>query len=341
MGMVIRARAPMRISFAGGGTDVPPFPEREGGCVLNATVNKYVYGTLRPRDDAEIRVESLDLGMVMNCNPRTQPVYDGKLDLVKAAISRLVGQDSPGFDLYLYSEVPPGTGLGSSSSVAVTLVGLLKEMLNMPLTNYEIANLAFMIERRELGIEGGWQDQYAAAFGGFNFIEFGAEGAVVNPLRVDDACVAELEANLLLCYTGHTHLSDGIIKDQTRRYEEGNEASLRGLRRQKELAVEMKNALLQRRIADVGRLLHEAWEAKKSFAAKVTLPAIDELYELARRTGAVGGKITGAGGGGFMLLYCPFERRTQLAQVLTRAGATVTPFAFESRGLQTWRIHAE
>lgn len=154
--MLIRAKAPLRISFAGGGTDVPPYPEKEGGCVLNATINKYAYGTLRPRKDKQIRIESLDFGISVNYSVEDKLVYDGKLDLVKAAIIKL-GQGSTGFDLFLHSDVPPGSGLGASSTMMVALVGLLKEFKNLPFTDYEIADLAYLIERKELGIKGGYR----------------------------------------------------------------------------------------------------------------------------------------------------------------------------------------
>ena len=336
--MLIRARAPLRVSFAGGGTDVPPFPEREGGCVLNATINKYVYGSLQTRMDGQIVVESLDLGIVMNYEPGMELVYDGKLDLVKATIRKLVGKQSQGFSMCIYSDVPPGTGLGSSSAVSVTLIGLLMELQKLPLTNYEIAQLAFDIERKELGIKGGWQDQYAAVFGGFNFIEFNADGTIVNPLKLMPSCIAELEASLLLCYTGRTRLSDRIIEDQTRRYQQGDEKNIRALRRQKELAVEMKNALLRYQLSEFGRLLNEAWEVKKAYSPKISSSYIDELYAAARGAGALGGKITGAGGGGYMLLYCPFERKSRVAEVLRRKGLAIMPFTFEFQGLQTWRV---
>jgi len=336
--MLIRAKAPLRISFAGGGTDVPPYPEREGGCVLNATINKYAYGALRPRNDNKIQVESVDFGLSVNYDIDEELVYDGKLDLVKAAIRKLGGQDSEGFDLFLHSDVPPGSGLGSSSTVMVVLVGLLKEFKNLPLTDYEIANLAYLIERKELGIKGGLQDQYAATFGGFNFIEFYKDRVIVNPLRISQDCINELEHNLLLCYTGKTRLSDRIIEDQTKRYEQAEEEALQGLRKQKELAIEMKNALLQRRLNDFGELLHYAWEYKKKMSPRISTPLIDEMYEEARRQGALGGKITGAGGGGHMLFYCLFERKHKVAEALRKLGATVTEFAFEFHGLQTWRV---
>ncbi|MCD6468884.1 MAG: GHMP kinase, partial [Thermoplasmata archaeon] len=250
--MLIRAKAPLRISFAGGGTDVPPYPEKEGGCVLNATINKYAYGTLRPRKDRQIKVESVDFGISVNYDVDEELIYDGKLDLVKAAIKKLEGQDSTGFDLFLHSDAPPGTGLGSSSTVMVALVGLLKEFKNMPLTDYEIANLAYIIERKELGIKGGLQDQYAATFGGFNFIEFLKDRVIVNPLKISQDVINELEHNLLLCYTGKTRLSARIIEDQVSRYEHREEETLQAMRNLKEIAIEMKNALLQRRLNEFG-----------------------------------------------------------------------------------------
>lgn len=336
--MLIRAKAPLRISFAGGGTDVPPYPEKEGGCVLNATINKYAYGTLRPRKDKQIGIESLDFGISVNYDVDEDLVYDGKLDLVKAAIKKLGGQDSTGFDLFLHSDAPPGTGLGSSSTVMVALVGLLKEFKSMPLTDYEIANLAYIIERKELGIKGGLQDQYAATFGGFNFIEFLKDRVIVNPLKISQDVINELEHNLLLCYTGKTRLSARIIDDQVRRYENGEEETLQAMRKLKEIAIKMKNALLRRRLDEFGELLHTAWENKKRMSDKITNPEIEKMYEEARKAGAVGGKITGAGGGGYMLLYCRFEKKHKVAERLKRMGASITEFAFDPYGLQTWRV---
>jgi len=336
--MLIRAKAPLRISFAGGGTDVPPYPEKEGGCVLNATINKYAYGTLRPREDNQIRIESLDFGISVNYDVDEELIYDGKLDLVKAAIKKLEGQDSTGFDLFLHSDAPPGTGLGSSSTVMVALVGLLKEFKNMPLTDYEIANLAYIIERKELGIKGGLQDQYAATFGGFNFIEFLKDRVIVNPLKISQDVINELEHNLLLCYTGRTRLSARIIEDQVSRYERREEEILQAMRNLKGIAIEMKNALLRRRLNEFGELLHYAWENKKRMSDKISNPEIEEMYEEARKAGALGGKISGAGGGGYMLLYCQFERKHKVAERLKKMGGTIVDFAFDPYGLQTWRV---
>src|SRR6476659_10296678 len=189
--MDIRARATPRISFGGGGIDVPRCPEREGGVVLNATIDRYVYGMLRPRRDRRIRIESADFGVSLSYGVDETPMFDGKLDLVKAAIREMGDSSAPGYDLFLHSNAPPGSGLGSSSTVMVTLIGLLKEYHNLALTDYEIAQMSHHIERIDMGMLGGMQDQYAATFGGFNFIEFGADHVIVNPLRVSADVVHE------------------------------------------------------------------------------------------------------------------------------------------------------
>ncbi len=337
--MLIRAKAPLRISFAGGGTDVPPFPEREGGNVLSATITRHVFGTLRPRSDHIIQIDSADLGQTLEFSVNADQQYDGRLDLAKAAIFNLGGHLSEGFDLFLHSDAPPGSGLGSSSSLMVAIVCLLKEFKGLPLTDYEIGALAYKLEREELGIKGGLQDQYAATFGGFNFMEFTGGRVLVNPLRIPRDTINELEHNLILCFTGTTRASDHIIDDQMSRYEGHEEQALLGLRRQKELAIEMKNALLRRRLRDFGELLHTAWEYKKKMSNRISSPAIDELYEEARKSGAVGGKILGAGGGGYMLLYCTFENKHKVTQTVKRMGAPVTEVGFDAHGAQTWRLN--
>lgn len=338
--MSIHARAPLRISFAGGGTDVPPFPQKEGGCVLSATISMYAYGSLHPRTDGQIGIESLDLGITENYAPGAELLYDGKLDLIKAAVLKLEGQASGGFDLFLHTDAPPGSGLGSSSALMVTLVGLLREFKKIPLMDYEIARLAWVIERQELGIKGGLQDQYAATFGGFNFIEFFEDRVVVNPLRISEDVRCELEHNLLLYYTGQTRLSAKIIEDQSSRYEQGEEETLSGLRELKSITIEMKNLLLRRELDEFGALLHVAWENKKKLSPKISSPEIEAMYEEARSAGALGGKVSGAGGGGYMLFYCPFEKKHKVAKRLMRLGGSITDFRFAPYGLQTWRVNS-
>jgi D-glycero-alpha-D-manno-heptose-7-phosphate kinase len=333
----IRARAPLRISFAGGGTDVPPFPAAEGGCVLSATIDRYAHGSLIPRADRRVTIESVDFKTTTEMTLDNEIVCDGSLDLIKAAIRRFGRIGTDGYDLVLRSNAPPGSGLGSSSTMMVALVGLLAAHYGHELGAYQVAQLAWAIEREDLGIAGGMQDQYAATFGGFNFIEFG-ERIIVNPLRIRDETALELELSLLLCFTGITRDSSRVIEDQTRRATTGAEETLAGLRAQKDLAVAMKAALLTGELNEFGSLLGEAWTQKKRMSPFISNSRIDELYELARSKGALGGKITGAGGGGYILLYCDFARKHRVIEALEHAGASVAEFAFDSKGLTTWQV---
>ena len=338
--MIIRSKAPLRISFAGGGTDVPPYPQQRGGVVLNATINKYAYGTLIPTNDKTLTVQSLDYDVVAKYHSDAELIYDGKLDLVKAAVRRmLINEQERGIRLFLHSDAPPGSGLGSSSTVVVALVGLFKHWLRRPMTDYEIAELAYQIERVDLGIKGGLQDQYAAAFGGFNFIEFTSDSVIVNPLRVDPAHVNELEYNLLLCYTGQARLGARILDRQIQSYVDQRPDVMQALDTLKQITLDMKCALLQGRLRDFGALLHDEWQCKQRLDAHISNQQIDELYEMARQHGALGGKITGAGGGGYLLFYCQFDKKHLVAEKLEQMGGQVVEFGFEPRGLQTWQVN--
>lgn len=333
----VRSKAPLRISFCGGGTDVPPYPDEKGGVVLSATIDKYAYGTLIPASGKETTVRSIDYDVFASYTQEKLAVYDGELDLVKAAIRQL-GGGKP-VNLTLHSDAPPGSGLGSSSTMCVALVGLFVEWLKLPLTEYDIARKAYDIERVELGIQGGLQDQYAATFGGFNFIEFGKNNQVtVNPLRIKRETLNELHYRLLLCFTGRTRLSANILKEQTAGYVGKNEAVVRALEESKRLAVEMKHALLRGELDRFAELLHDVWIAKRELASKITSAQIDNLYETARKHGAVGGKLLGAGGGGYMLIMLEPGRRHECAKALADAGGLIVPFDFEKEGLQAWTV---
>jgi len=333
---LLRARAPLRVSFAGGGTDVPPYPAEQGGLVLSATINQYAYGTLRPRADRQIGIQSLDLDAVASIALEDARPEGDKLDLIKAAIQKLAADSPHGFDLFLHSAAPPGSGLGSSSAVMVTLVGLLSEHMKMPLTDYEKARLAYTVERQDLGLKGGTQDQYAAVFGGFNFMEFRADEVIVNPLRIATETINELEYNLLLCFTGTTRVSDHIIDDQVGRYRSQESSTVDGLGMQKELATAMKDALLRGQLTEFGTLLDRAWTSKKRMSPRISNEHIDELYEEAMRHGALGGKVTGAGGGGYMLLYCRYDCKHEVRGALAALGADAVEFQFDHTGLTTW-----
>ena len=337
--MVFRAKAPLRISFCGGGTDVSPYPEERGGCVLSATIDKYAWGSVFPRNESQIAISSLDFG-IRRTYPLGPLTYDGELDLAKGVLNHFraaCGELPSGVEVFTHSDAPPGSGLGSSSTMVATLVGGIAEWLGVPLTHYEIAETTYKIERLDVQLSGGRQDQYAAAFGGFNFIEFFEDHSIVNPLRIPRDTINELEYHLLLIFTGGTRVSARIVDTQVDRYKRRESEAVNGLDELKRLAVELKNILLRNRLDDFGRMLHEAWVTKKRLAAAITNPEIDALYGAARDMGVLGGKILGAGGGGHLLLYCPIEKKHQIAEELVRLGGSVVPFAFEDRGLQVWR----
>lgn len=334
--MIIRSKAPLRISFAGGGTDVPPYPEERGGAVLSTTINKYAYATLIPREDDTINVKSLDYDIVAKYRTDEKLFYDGELDLIKAVINNMEAKQ--GLDLFMHSDAPPGSGLGSSSTVVVTLVGLFQKWLNTPLTDYDIAELAYKIERKDLGVQGGKQDQYAATFGGFNYIEFHTRSTIVNPLRIKRDILNELEYRLLLCYTGKTRLSANILKEQVDKYVKKEKKSVEALDELKAICIDMKNALLRGHLNEFGELLHQGWMNKKKLASQITNHEIDKLYETARENGAIGGKILGAGGGGYLLLFCEFDKKHILAEKLENLGGQIVDFGFDFKGLQTWSV---
>jgi D-glycero-alpha-D-manno-heptose-7-phosphate kinase len=238
----------------------------------------------------------------------------------------------------MHSDAPPGSGLGSSSTLVVALIGLFNHWQNLALTNYEIADLAYQIERIDMQFKGGKQDQYSATFGGFNFIEFFKDATIVNPLRISGDVLNELHYNLVLCYTGKTRRSDPIIDAQVKGYVQQSEDVIRAMGELKQIAIDLKNALLRGRLDSFGALLHSAWMNKKRMASQISDPHIDELYETARKHGALGGKISGAGGGGYMFFYCAFDKKHIVAEQLEKLDAQVIDFNFDFHGLQTWQV---
>jgi D-glycero-alpha-D-manno-heptose-7-phosphate kinase len=334
-----RARAPLRLSFCGGGTDVSPYPEEHGGCVLSATINHYAYASLRPRRDPRLTLASLDYDVVAKYEHARRVKFDGQLDLLKAAVKAL--KVRRGADLWTHSDAPPGSGLGASSTLMVALLAVLREWLKLDLSPYELAELAYRVERVDLKLAGGRQDQYAASFGGFNYIEFAKDGTVVTPLRLRRDTLEELEYRSLLCYMGQTRQSATIIERQTRGYRAGRKDTVSALHALKLQTAEMKRALLLGHVDGFGELLHEAWLHKKKLAEGISTPHVDKLYNVARREGALGGKMTGAGGGGYFLFLTRFDRRHRVAAALERLGGQVVPFQFEARGVQSWPVARE
>jgi D-glycero-alpha-D-manno-heptose-7-phosphate kinase len=337
---MVRARTPLRLSFGGGGTDVSPYADTRGGCVLNATISRYVYATLVPKSERSIGFRSFDYGTVVYWTQEEHFQFDGQMDLVKGVLKRfeLDKFRTDGFDLFVHADAPPGSGLGSSSTFTVALIGLFRELLGLPITSEGMAGLAYDIERNEIGIKGGRQDQYAAAYGGFNFMEFSGDEAVVTPLRLSEYLINELEYNLILCFTGSRE-SQPIIESQMQSAKNQEADPMAAMDQVKTIAYEMKKALLASDLDRFGELLHQGWLQKKKMAKGISTPRIDELYEEARKAGAIGGKITGAGGGGHLLLYCPFNKRHIVRERLSALGTTVTDFRFDPIGMQTWRVY--
>lgn len=334
--MILRSRAPIRVDLAGGWTDVPPFSVHEGGAVINATINRYTYATMVPRSDDTIRIISGDFDTFVEVRSFREVEYDGNLDLVKAAI-RILGVRT-GMDLYVRCDAPPSSGTGSSSSVAVALLGLLNAMQDNRLAAHELAELSRTLEIKELHIAGGKQDHYAAALGGFLYLEFRDPAVSNSRLKIPRWVVNELEKHLVLCYTGKSRISGDIIDTVMGAYERGEEKTVRALQRLREIAHEMKSALVLGNLRVFGQLLAENWENQKRLDTSVTTPQIDRLFEVARGAGAIGGKALGAGGGGCVLFLSDDNREHELRKALLAENVQIIDFNFEDEGLQTWTV---
>lgn len=334
--MTIRSRAPLRISFGGGGTDVAPYCDVRGGAVLSATIDRFAYATLKPADRIVLR--SLDYDVSVSYDVNEPFVYDGQLDLAKVVIDHFRSTYAlPGVSVFLHNDAPPGSGLGSSSAIVVALVSALATQVGLPLGDYEVAELAHDLERVSAGIKGGKQDHYATTFGGFNYIEFCQGRTVVNSLRLRPEIVYELEYSLVFAYVGGQHFSGQIIERQMDNFERGESDAVAAMDRIKELAVEMKNLLLLGKLREFGALLDDSWQNKKRMADGISTPAIDEVYAAAIEAGAWGGKLSGAGGGGFMFFLTDPERKFAVEAALEKVGAHPVRLSFIGEGVRTWR----
>ncbi|HEX9124039.1 MAG TPA: GHMP kinase [Actinomycetota bacterium] len=340
--VTVRATAPLRISFVGGGTDFPHWYERHGGAVLSATIDHFARVVLEPRRDEQVRIRDLRLEQLVEYHLDEQPTYDGVMDLPKAAIHRL-GLDR-GIDLDVRSDAPPGSGLGGSSAMVTAVVGALAAFAGLALSPQEVARLSYAIEREDLGIAGGWQDQYAAAFGGFNLIEFSSRGAAITPVRLSEETISALRQNLLLCYTGRVRTNLGLIDTQIRLFHEGREDTIQGMKQLQAMAYEMRDALESGDVDALGPMLQEAYQSKKRMNPHIAEGTpIEQLFAAARTEGAAGGKICGAGGGGYLLLACRPEAQTDVRLRLESLGGQFADFDFTARGVEaiagdrTWR----
>ena len=340
--MIIRSKAPLRIGLAGGGTDVSPYSDLYGGAILNATINLYAYASLEPQTNGRIEFIIDGSDKHMNTESRAQLDMQEGFELFIGVYNRVVKQFNLGplsFKLTSYIEAPQGSGLGTSSTIVVSLLGAFVEWLKLPLGKYDIAHLAYDIERIDLGMSGGKQDQYAATFGGINFLEFAAnDKVIVNPLQLKSKVVNELELSLLLYFTSTQRLSAGIINEQVKNVNEKNNKSIEAMHNLKEQAHQMKDALLREELNKFGEILHFGWQNKKQMAQSISNPLIDKIYETAMAHGATGGKISGAGGGGFMFFYCPGTVKNKVAKAIEGLGGNCQAFKFTQQGLVTWSI---
>jgi len=341
--MIYRSRAPLRIGLAGGGTDVSPYSDKFGGAILNATIAHYAHANIEPLNENGIILQALDKKEEQRFEWSNELPINGKLDLLKGVYNRIqkdYGLPLTNFCLSTYVDAPAGSGLGTSSTLVIAIIGAFAEMLKLPLGEYDIAHYAYEIERKDLQFAGGKQDQYAATFGGVNFMEFYADDKViVNPLRIKQEYLNELENNLVLYYTSTSRISSEIIKEQQRNVLEENTSSVEAMHQLKEQARIMKEALLKGRLHEIGEVLDYGFQQKRNMAKNISNTSIEELYEAVKKAGATGGKISGAGGGGFMIFYCPGNTRYKVIDTLNTFGGEVKPYRFTKQGLTTWTIN--
>ncbi|MDD4141816.1 MAG: dehydrogenase [Bacteroidales bacterium] len=337
--MIIRSKAPLRLGLAGGGTDVSPYSDIYGGAILNATINMYSYATIEPTNDNRIVFEYPDRYIVETYDSRAEIPPEGEFILHKGVYNRIIkdfGLKPLSFRLTTFVDAPAGSGVGTSSTLVVSIIGAFAEWLNLPLGEYDIAQLAYDIERNDLMMAGGKQDQYAATFGGFNFMEFIGDKVIVNPLRVRNRYKDELAHNLVLYYTETSRFSSNIIEAQAQNVTDNKEESINAMHQLKGQAIKMKEALLRGDIDAVGPILDRSWAFKKQMTDKISNDFLDNIYRVALEAGATGGKVSGAGGGGFMFFYCPDVNRYRVVDALEKLGGHARRYEFTDEGLKTW-----
>lgn len=340
---IFRARAPLRLGLAGGGTDVSPYCDIHGGYVLNATIDRYAYAVIKTLNEPVVRFVATDQQTEESMTADALLPLNGKLDLHKAVYNHIVqsfnGGKAIALELSTFCDAPAGSGLGSSSTLVVVMIRAFAELLNLPLDDYTIAQLAYKIERVDCGLQGGRQDQYSATFGGFNFMEFYAdERAVINPLRIKNWVICELEASLVLFFTGVSRDSAHIIADQSSNVKSGLVDALDAMHGIKREALVMKECLLRGDFTGLVESMRLGWENKKRSAKTVSNPHIDAIYDAAIQAGALAGKVSGAGGGGFMWFFVPTEKRMDVVRALGNFGGQVSNCHFTKHGTQAWKL---
>lgn len=341
--MIYRSKAPFRLGLAGGGTDVSPYSDIYGGTILNATISLYASASIEPRTDGKIvfRIPQNNEEYIYDTCTEL-PILHDKTSLMNGIYNRIIKDfiSAPlSLTLTCALDVPFGSGLGTSSTLAVAILGAYTEWLKLPLGEYDLAFLAYSIEREDLQQAGGKQDQYAAAFGGFNYMEFYDNNKViVNPLRVKNEIINELANNLVLYYTNSSRNSGDIIIEQQKNVNKNIKSSIEAMHRIKQQAKDLKEAILTNKLNRIGEILHEGWVYKKQMASGISTPFFEEVYETALAAGAIGGKISGAGGGGFVFFYCPNTTKYTVIKELNKLGGYVLPYSFTKKGLETWKF---
>ena len=339
--MIYRSKAPLRIGLAGGGTDVSPYSDLYGGAILNATISLYAHATLEPLPDKKIILTATDRQEEEIFDWAKELPINGKLDLLKGVYNRIQKDHGlqGGFKLSTHVDAPAGSGLGTSSTLVVAIIGAFAEKLRLPFGEYDMAHYAYDIERKDLKLAGGKQDQYAATFGGVNYMEFYEnDKVVVNPLRIKQQYLFELENNLLLYYTATNRDSGKIIEQQAKNVEGKKESSIEAMHQLKQQAMMMKEALLKGRLNEIGEILDFGFQQKRKMAEGISNSLMEDIYETAKASGASGGKISGAGGGGFMIFYCPGNTKYAVMQSLEKFGGKTRNYQFVEHGLTTWTI---
>ncbi len=337
--MIYRSKAPLRIGLAGGGTDVSPYSDEFGGAILNATLSLYAHASIEPIEGDNIIIQALDRKEEERFVWANALPINGKLDLLKGVYNRIQKDYSlplTSFKLSTFVDAPAGSGLGTSSTLVVAIIGAFVEMLKLPLGDYDIAHYAYEIERNDLQLSGGKQDQYAATFGGVNFMEFFGDNVIVNPLRIRQEYLNELENNLVLYYTATSRESATIIKEQQSNVVAKDNKSVEAMHHLKEQSTMMKEALLKGRLHEIGEILDYGFQQKRLMAKSISNNLIEDIYSAAKKAGATGGKISGAGGGGFMTFYCPGNNRYKVIDTLQKFGGEVKQYQLTQDGLTTW-----
>ncbi len=329
--------------MAGGGSDVSPYSDIYGGLILNATINLYAYCTIEETEDGKISICGFDSQCFKSYPVAAALEIDGEADLIKGVYNRVVkdfGVEPRSFRITTYNDAPAGSGLGTSSTMVVCILKAFAEWLALPLGDYEISRLAYEIERKDLNLSGGKQDQYAAAFGGFNFMEFlQNDMVIVNPLKIKRWIVDELEASMVLYFTGVSRSGAEIIDEQKRNTSTGNQEAIEAMHRIKQSASDMKLALLKGDMGAFAQIIGQAWEDKKKMAGAITNPMIQEAFDVALAAGAKAGKVSGAGGGGFIMFVVEPTRKTEVINALKKLPGFTMPFQFTDGGAHGWKIY--